>query len=132
MNRKSSFYTEPHIMGKKQEIDQNNSGRIFLKWEKLRLIYIGVLLILIFAIFHHEILNYQYRVYFKYPLIKVIIFVNVAYFAGPIAEYLFMRKGYKNKWITLILFLSGTGFAGFISFAILLDAALGIAMLFFD
>jgi len=103
-------------------------GEIFLKWEKLRLIYNGILAILSFSVFHYEILNPQYRAYFKYPLIKVFILANACYFAGPVAEYLSMRRGFKNRWITIVLFLSGTCFAGFISFAVLLDAALGISL----
>lgn len=76
----------------------------FLAWEKLRLIYIGILGIWTLLISGRHIASIE--------ILSLVIvgglISNVLYFAAPIVETYVRWLGYTGKWVRILLFVAGT------------------------
>ncbi len=80
---------------------------IFLKWEKLRILY-NLILILIVILPQGKDIGSKCTAPNILPcLIFGAIAANLFFFAAPIAESYFAWLGIKSKYITLMLFLGG-------------------------
>lgn len=76
----------------------------FLAWEKLRLIYIGILGIWTLLLSGRHIASVE--------ILSLVIIggliSNVLYFAAPIMETYVRWLGYTGKWVRILLFVAGT------------------------
>lgn len=76
----------------------------FLAWEKLRLIYIGILGIWTLLISGRHIASVE--------ILSLVIvgglISNVLYFAAPIVDTYVRWLGYTGKWVRILLFVGGT------------------------
>ena len=76
----------------------------FLAWEKLRLIYIGILGIWTLLISGRHIASLE--------ILSLVIvgglISNVLYFAAPIVDTYVRWLGYTGKWVRILLFVAGT------------------------
>ncbi|MBN8602387.1 MAG: hypothetical protein J0M26_15240 [Planctomycetes bacterium] len=76
----------------------------FLAWEKLRLIYIGILGIWTLLISGRHIASVE--------ILSLVIvgglISNVLYFAAPIVDTYVRWLGYTGKWVRILLFVAGT------------------------
>ena len=76
----------------------------FLAWEKLRLIYIGILGIWTLLISGRHIASVE--------ILSLVIvgglISNVLYFAAPIVETYVRWLGYTGNWVRILLFVAGT------------------------
>lgn len=76
----------------------------FLAWEKLRLVYIGILALWTLLLAGRHIASVE-------VLSLVIVgglISNVLYFAAPIVETYVRWLGYSGKWVRILLFVAGT------------------------
>ena len=87
----------------------------FLAWERLRVVYVGLLGALTIAISGSAIFQPDLLL----PIVIGGIIANICFFAGPAIETYVRWLGYQGKWVRLLLFIGGT----------LLTALLAIAML---
>ena len=106
--------------------------RIFIKWEKLRVLYNILLVIFPFALFHRDITDPVFWPDLMPVLIKGFITANALFFAGPVIEILFGRIGPRHKAVTITLFVVITGLVGFLAFRVLLDVSLAVGLANFD
>ncbi|MBL8870309.1 MAG: hypothetical protein JNK90_10980 [Planctomycetaceae bacterium] len=76
----------------------------FLAWEKLRLIYIGILGIWTLLISGRHIASVE--------ILSLVIvgglISNVLYFAAPIVDTYVRWLGYTGTWVRILLFVAGT------------------------
>jgi hypothetical protein len=85
---------------------------VFICWEKLRIVYCGLLMVVtmfILGIFDNE----DRRIVIL--IIKGAIAANVLYFAGPIIDTYVRWLSYKSAWPRWLLFCSGTLLAMFLT-----------------
>jgi len=91
------------------QLEQNTSlttlaRRIFLAWERLRILYIALLALLTLVLAGTQI--------FEPEMLALVvggaIVSNVCYFAGPIVETYITWLGYDGKRIRWLLFAGGT------------------------
>jgi hypothetical protein len=92
----------------------------FLAWEKLRLVYVGVLaLVVIFmAVLDSNSFRQHIREFFQAALGGAVI-ANLCYFAGPMVETYVTWLGYRGQWLKIVLFVLGTLFACALAFGVL-------------
>ena len=88
--------------------------RVFLKWEILRIPYIGILGLFTFLLVGVS--------GFASPKLIVMVFegaivANIAYFAGPLLETYVRWLGFHAVWLRWTLFIVGTMFAMFLTVA---------------
>jgi hypothetical protein len=81
---------------------------IFLKWEKLRILYNAILLATLLA---SHLPQMSVDVFFQ-PLMLVIwligaVLANLCFFLGPAMETYIAWLGVRSIWVTAILFLVG-------------------------
>lgn len=85
--------------------------RVFLAWEKLRLVYIGILAAVTIAFVLPDLDNTIFAIEFWSMGIFGAIGANVCYFIGPAIETYVTWLGYRGKWLRWILFQVGTVFS---------------------
>jgi len=78
--------------------------RIFLAWERLRILYIGLLGLLTLIVAGTQILEPE----ILFLVVGGAIISNVCYFAGPIAETYITWLGFEGAWLRWLLFIGGT------------------------
>ncbi|MCU0711218.1 MAG: hypothetical protein MUC43_04105 [Pirellula sp.] len=78
---------------------------VFLAWEKLRIIYLGILtLFTLFLVGFSGFLNYS-------VVMSIVIgafFANLLYFAGPVIDTYIRWLGYRSSWPRWFMFVCGT------------------------
>ena len=85
--------------------------RVFLAWERLRVLYIallGALTVLLAApgVIHNGSQLFTFRGMIM--LVEGAIVANMCYFAGPAIETYVRWLGYERYWVRWILFVGGT------------------------
>jgi len=85
--------------------------RVFLAWERLRVLYItllGALTIFLAmpGVIHNGALLFTFRG--MVVLAEGAIIANICYFAGPTVETYVCWLGYERKWVRWLLFIAGT------------------------
>lgn len=83
-------------------------GRLFVRWEKLRLIYNGILAAVVLLCLPVVYLEGAMNVLFLGELAVACLGANVCYLAGPAVDGYLTWFGLRHHGITLILFVSGT------------------------
>jgi len=88
----------------------------FLAWEKLRLVYIGVLaaITLLLAVLDPSKALASPR--FWMLVIEGAVIANVCYFAGPVIETYVTWLGFRGRWLRYSLFGLGTLFSCLLAF----------------
>ncbi|MBB3210702.1 hypothetical protein FHS27_006550 [Rhodopirellula rubra] len=76
----------------------------FLAWERLRIIFVGVLGLLTLILAGPNLLNLRTLVL----VAEGAIVSNVCFFAGPIVEIYVRWLGYDRNWVRWFLFVGGT------------------------
>lgn len=92
----------------------------FLAWEKLRLVYIGVLSAIVFlmaSLNYSAGLSAQFR-FFEKCIVGAVI-ANLCYFAGPVLETYVTWLGYRGRGLRIVLFVFGTLFSSILAFGLL-------------
>lgn len=84
--------------------------RVFLSWEKLRVVFIMALSLLTALLTGPDLLRWRVLLF----VIEGAVLANLAYFAGPIVETYVCWLGYDRKWVRWFLFVSGTLFTAFL------------------
>lgn len=78
---------------------------VFLAWEKLRIIYLGILtLFTFFLVGFSGLLNYSVVM----SIVFGAFFANVLYFAGPVIDTYIRWLGYRSSWPRWVMFVCGT------------------------
>lgn len=78
----------------------------FLAWEKLRLVYLAVLVPFTLLLTGEAL--FQVEVFWL--VIGGGVFANLCYFAGPLVETYVRWLGYQQRWPRWCLFITGTLF----------------------
>ena len=105
-------YTSPIAAGEELAANQplqEIARTTFVAWEKLRLIYIGVLALVTIAA--AAMSGKPIDIDLAWATVVGAIFANACYFAGPITETYVTWLGYRGSWLRLALFVTGTLFA---------------------
>jgi hypothetical protein len=93
------------------ETEQSLMGiarRTFLAWEKLRIIYVGLLAaVTLVMIGVSGALNRPV----VFLVVGGAVFANLAYFAGPMVETYLRWLGYRRAWLRWVMFIGGTLFS---------------------
>lgn len=104
----SPIETETRIKPSNDESLLGIARQVFLTWEKLRIIYIGIL-----AMFTLLLVGFS-----GWPSLSLMIMVmfgafvaNLLYFAGPIVDTYIRWLGYRDSWPRLVMFIVGTIFS---------------------
>ena len=91
---------------------------VFLRWERLRLLYLGLLVP--FTLLLHAVVGaFTPERLFEAFLGGVL--ANVCYFAGPVAEVYLRWLGVAGRWPRWLLFGAGTTLTALLCVATLLD-----------
>jgi hypothetical protein len=80
--------------------------RVFFAWEKLRVVYIALLVVETVALIG-PLLLFDERIFFM--VVEGAIVVNLFFFAGPVVETSIRWLGYERQWPRWAMFISGTG-----------------------
>ena len=95
---------------------------VFFSWEKLRLVYLAILVPFTLAL--AVAFDSVHSAGDVFPIFAYAIFANLCYFAGPLIEVYARWLGHHNTWLRKLLFASGTLVTMFC--AVLVLAAMGI------
>ena len=76
----------------------------FLAWEKLRVLYVGWLVVVTLTFGVAKLSDFE----FWLAVVAGAIFVNLCYFAGPVIETYVTWLGHRGKWLRVTLFVVGT------------------------
>lgn len=106
---------------------------IFIRWEKLRLVYnavIGLILIVAFLVYALPS-QPPLSVWLGYAGLCAVggVIANACFFAGPMADVYFAWLGWRSPWTTTVLFVGG--FLVTCGLAILWFVFLGISVFMF-
>ena len=82
---------------------------VFLKWEKLRLIYNADLLIVAVILIAATVRSRVILFLVLFQCVLGCVAANVLYFAGPGLEAYLNWLGFQRRWVTLLLFIAGMG-----------------------
>lgn len=93
---------------------------VFRSWEKLRVVYVGLLTLLTLVLLGRELLTLRVLAEVVFGAIAV----NVAFFAGPILETYVRWLGYRGPFLRWVLFGLGTLFSILVTLIALLSIAL--------
>jgi len=85
--------------------------RTFLAWEKLRILYVLILVVITLAMVAFRGFGLVATVEFWLTAVVGAIFANIAFFAGPVVETYVRWLGYRGEVLRLLLFTVGTVFA---------------------
>lgn len=80
--------------------------RVFLEWEKLRLLYIGILAVVTLVLGWSHV----NRVEFWFIAVVGGVVSNVCFFIGPIVETYVTWLGFRSSWMRWVFFVLGTLF----------------------
>lgn len=104
----SPIETETPIKPTNDESLLSIARQVFLTWEKLRILYIGIL-----GMFTLLLVGFS-----GLPSLSLMITVmfgaivsNCLYFAGPIVDTYIRWLGYRDSWPRLVMFVVGTIFS---------------------
>jgi hypothetical protein len=131
MSQDDNPYTAPSAALVASTTDHEASEfRLFLRWEKLRLLYNGILLtVTLLALVASPIP----RIWTAYPLISLVVLclaANVCYCLGPVINGYAYWFGLRNRLVTIFLFSAGTLFSVVLALAAL--SSIKMTMLGFD
>jgi hypothetical protein len=84
---------------------------VFLAWEKLRLVYVGLLAGLTILLSLLDITHMLLAVDFWIDVVAGAVITNVCYFAGPAVETYVAWLGYRPQWLRMTLFVTGSVFS---------------------
>jgi hypothetical protein len=92
----------------------------FLVWEKLRLVYVSVLVavVVFIAVLDSNSFRQHFRVFMQTVLGGAVI-ANLCYFAGPMVETYVTWLGYRGQWLRIVLFALGTLFSSLLALGLL-------------
>lgn len=79
--------------------------RVFFAWEKLRVVYVALLVAETVALIG-PLLLFDQRIFFM--VVEGAIVVNLFFFAGPVVETSIRWLGYERQWPRWAMFVSGT------------------------
>ncbi len=89
---------------------------IFLSWEKLRLVYNAILILITLGL-----MTFQSHLFSNVEFWTAVVFgalvANACFFLGPIIEAYVTWLGYRNVGLRVFLFISGTVVACILAFA---------------
>jgi uncharacterized protein involved in cysteine biosynthesis len=104
----SSSKPNAEELGTEPPIDETLLGiarNVFLAWEKLRVLYLGILTLLVLLLVGFSgILNLSLMI----SIVFGAFFANVFYFAGPVVDTYIRWLGYRNSWPRWVMFIGGT------------------------
>ncbi len=85
--------------------------RVFLAWERLRIVYLLILGIFTLLLCAPSLANFGATAWrTMVVMVKGAIFANLCYFAGPASETYLRWLGYDRPWVRWFLFGAGTLF----------------------
>lgn len=94
--------------------------RVFGEWEKLRLVYVGWLVVLTLVANSLDP-GVFWRFTYWFNVISGAILANLAFFAGPALETYVRWLGVKLEWLGWTVFLAGTLFATVLALATIMS-----------
>lgn len=89
--------------------------RTFFAWEKLRLIYVPILVVVTLAATSPGGFRQLTEIEFWVTSAVGAVFANLAFFAGPIVETYVLWLGYRQRMLRPLLFVAGTVFASMLA-----------------
>ncbi len=92
---------------------------IFLAWEKLRIGYLAILILITLVPSLLAPRELWYSVRFWIRLAEGAVLANICYFAGPIIETYWTWLGFRGSWLRIVLFIVGTLFACLLAFGVM-------------
>lgn len=102
---------------------------ICFAWEKLRLIYNGVLVVTsLTMIFGFGIYQFAHSIFYLISLPLLAFAANLCFFAGPAAECYLYFLGLRQTYIRWLFFVPGTIFAVLLTVLLLFIKALSYGM----
>ena len=129
MSRDDNPYTAPSTAPDVSTTDHESSEfRLFLRWEKLRLLYNGILLAVTLLALLASPTPRIGRAHLFVSLAALCTAANVCYCLGPIINGYAYWFGLRNNLVTVFLFSAGTLFSIFLA----LGAIYSINMAGFD
>jgi hypothetical protein len=93
------------------EFEWSDVRRIFLRWERLRIVYnaaLVALVVLLVALLYEPEIEWALL---GWRCVVGAVIANVCFFAGPMAETYLNWLGVRNRGVTAILFLMGMLFS---------------------
>jgi hypothetical protein len=93
------------------ELDWSDVRRIFLRWERLRIVYNAALVVVVMAL---VAILYEPEIEWAllgWRCVVGAVIANLCFFAGPAAEAYLNWLGVRNRAVTAIFFLMGLVFS---------------------
>jgi len=120
MNSENPYSSPPALSVSPPDSVPSTFGGIarstFLAWEKLRLVYVGLLAAVTLLLAALDPSRSFTSLRFWIPVVEGAVVANVCYFAGPIIETYVTWLGFRGRWLRYTLFVLGTLFSIMLAF----------------
>jgi hypothetical protein len=93
------------------KLDWNDVRRIFLRWERLRIVYNAALITLVVVLVALLYVPEIEWALLGWRCVVGAVVANVCFFAGPAAEAYLYWLGVRNRAVTAVFFLMGLVFS---------------------
>lgn len=91
---------------------EETARSLFVSWELLRLVYNGVLALIVLCLAAAQLRDGAFRAF----LFRGALGANVCFCLGPVVEGYFVLAGVERRFARLVVFLGGVALAGFLTF----------------